>query len=340
MADTSAETPDAGKKKASKKKASKKTAKKRSSRRGRAEPASRGLAAQEVGTGEASVQVVALREHIVADGGAVLSTYRDPLGGHWQVFAALPLDKIEPTPFQRDLSVTHAKRMTDVIDKLGRFLDPVITVRTDDGKYWTPNGLHRLTAMSNLGARSVVALVLPDFRVCYQILALNTEKAHNLKEKSLEVIRMARSLASLEAEPEAHYQLEFEDPIFLTVGVCYEQRPRFSGSVYSPVLKRCDAFMDQSLSDALIRREAWAEKLLAIDDGVAAAVKGLKARGFDSPYLKNFVVARVNPVRFSKGSAEMEPTLEKMLAKITAFDVGGVKEEQIAASGGAPAGDD
>ena len=48
--------------------------------------------------------------------------------------------------------------------------------------------------MRRLGAKSITALVVPDREVAWQILALNTEKAHNLKERSLEVIRIYRGL--------------------------------------------------------------------------------------------------------------------------------------------------
>src|SRR3989449_3651500 len=127
-----------------------------------------------------------LRETIAADGGTVLGAYRDPLGGNWQILAALPLDRVEPTPYQRDLSEAHVARLAAAIDKLDRFLDPVIAVRAADGKYWTPNGYHRLGALRQLGARSIVALVVPEPSVAHRILALNTEKAHNLREKALE----------------------------------------------------------------------------------------------------------------------------------------------------------
>jgi len=68
---------------------------------------------------------------------------------------------VKPTPFQRDLSETHAKRLSDTIGKIGRFLDPIIAVSVGD-EYWTPNGRHRLESMVRLGAKSVTALVLPD----------------------------------------------------------------------------------------------------------------------------------------------------------------------------------
>src|SRR5882762_6861854 len=117
-------------------------------------------------------------------GGFVVGMYKEPLGGHPVLLAVLPIDAIEPTPFQRDLSDTHHKRLADVIAKTGRYLDPVIAVVAPSQGFWTPNGRHRLAAMRRLGARSITALIVVDREVAWQILALNTEKAHNLKERS------------------------------------------------------------------------------------------------------------------------------------------------------------
>ncbi len=136
--------------------------------------------------------VETLGRTIEDDGGTVLAKYRDPLGGNWQILAALPLDKVEPTPFQRDLSESHVARIANAIDKLDRYLDPVIAVPAAGGVlYWSPNGYHRLGAMRELGAKSIVALVVPEPEVAHRILLLNTEKAHNLRERALEVARLA-----------------------------------------------------------------------------------------------------------------------------------------------------
>jgi ParB family chromosome partitioning protein len=329
----------AAKKKTSKKASTKdsgekKTAKKKSTRRKKAEAGSRGLEPSEL-IGDAPDDVEALAKQVKSDGGCVLARYRDPLGGHWQLLASLPIDKLTPSPFQRDLSATHAKRMTEVIDKLDRFLDPVIAVRAESGEYWTPNGLHRLTAMKQLGSKSIVALLVPDFAVVYKILALNTEKAHNLKEKSLEVIRMARSLAALPAESkETDFALEFEEPALLTVGICYEKRPRFSGGAYNPILRRCEAFTEVPLGKSITAREKRADKILELDDLVAEAVKALKARGFDSPYIKTFVVARINPLKGRGDAKPIDDVLDTMLEKIKGFDTSSVKEDEIGAGGG------
>ena len=45
-----------------------------------------------MGSGSPPAAVTRLAEAIENDGGSVLSSYRDPLGGNWQIFAGLPID--------------------------------------------------------------------------------------------------------------------------------------------------------------------------------------------------------------------------------------------------------
>ncbi|MFL5343604.1 MAG: ParB N-terminal domain-containing protein [Hyalangium sp.] len=306
----------------------------RKPRRKKVEPGSKGLSAAEVAS-EAAAQPTELIQAIQQDGGQVLSVYRDPLGAHTVVFAVLPIDKVEPTPYQRDLSEPHVKRLATAMERLDRFLDPVIAVRKD-GKYWTPNGNHRLNASRLLGAKSIVALVLPEEDVAYQILALNTEKAHNLKERSLEVIRMHRGLTGSRAGREADFANLFEEPSFITLGAAYEKRPRFAAGAYNPVVKRMERFLDLPMAEALQVREARANKLLELDDAVARIVTALKDKGFQSPYLKNFVVARLNFLRFKKDDSpvEFDPTVAKMLASAQKFNVDKVNKDDITRMGG------
>ena len=271
------------------------------------------------------------------DGGSVLATYRDPLGGHWQLLAALPIGKVQPTPFQRDLSESHVGRVARAIDKLGRYLDPVIAVPAEDGVYWSPNGFHRLAAMRELGAKSIVALVIPEPEVAHHILLLNTEKAHNLRERALEVVRLAETLALMDERPETEFEGEFEEAALVTLGLCYQENGRFSGSAYHPILRRCDRFLRRSLPDALMERRLRADKLLELNDLVNEAVAALKAKGMVSPYLKAFVVARINPLRFQrKPTADFDETIDKMLGSARRFDAGKIRTDQIARTGGAP----
>lgn len=305
-------------------------------KKAQAEPLSRGLDARRLAAAAHPAAVDELAERIASDGGAVLGIYRDPLGSHWQILAALPVDKVEPTPFQRDLSDSHVGRLTDAIDRLDRYVDPVTAVPTADGLYWTPNGYHRLGAMRRLGAKAIVALVIPEAEVAHRILLLNTEKAHNLREKALEVARLAVALSELDDRPERDYAIEFEEAALITLGFCYEQNGRFAGGAYHPVLKRCDKFLSMKLPRALEVRRERAAKLLELNDAVTAAVASLKSRGFESPYLRAFVVARINPLRFKRGEADFDETIDKMLASARRFDAAKIRADQVARSGGAP----
>jgi ParB family chromosome partitioning protein len=294
----------------------------------RAEPASRGLAPADC----AGAELPELAKRVAELGGAVLATYREPLGGQPTIVAVLPVDRVKPTPFQRDLSDSHAKRLTETIGKVGRFLDPIVAVNVGD-EFWTPNGRHRLESMIRLGAKSITALVLPDPEIQYKILALNIEKAHNLREKSLEVIRMYRAMAPT-GPLESACALEFEEPAFATLGICYEQNGRFSGGAYQPILKRVDGWLEEKLPAALKIREGRAAKLIELDGHVAAAVKALQEKGFKSPYLKAFVVARVNPLRFMKTLPPFDEAIDDILKRASRFNVANVKQEDIASTAG------
>ena len=304
-------------------------------RRKKVAPASVGLTAAQT-KNASGAEVDRLAGQIEDDGGAVLGRYNDPFGGKPVVLAALPVEKVEPTPYQRDPSDAHVKRLMGVIETIGRFLDPIVAIR-DDGQYLTPNGNHRLQALKKLGVRTITALVVPDPQVAFKILALNTEKAHNLREKSLETIRMARALAKMSDDAEKSYAFEFEQPSFLTLGVCYEDRPRLSGGAYQSILRRVDEFLDEPVAKALKERERRGRKILKLDDAVSAAVEKLKARGLTSPYLKPFVVSRVNYTRFSKATSfDFDEALDKIVASAHKFNIDRVKQDDVAKIGGAP----
>ena len=262
---------------------------------------SRGLEAAEVSLSLEDPQIADVAALVRSVGGAPIGAYRDPLGGRALMLASLPLNAVQPTPFQRDLSPAHAKRLAAKIDETAAFLDPLIVVRGEDGKLWTPNGRHRLAAGKSLGLKQITVLISADETLAYKILALNTEKAHNLKDRSLEVIRMARNLAKRQSHAkEAQFSAEFESADLLTLGVVYEQASRFAGGAYSSLLKKVDRFSDRTLAVSLRAREGYASRLLQIDAQTKKIIAGLQAKGFKSPYLRNYVVARINPVRFHK----------------------------------------
>ena len=306
---------------------------KKTIRRRKATPASVGLTAAETReTGGPEIDRLAAQ--VEADSGAVVGRYSDPFGGTPLMVVALPVDRVEPTPYQRDASDAHVKRLMGVIETIGRFLDPIVVIR-EDGRYFTPNGNHRLQALKKLGVKTVMALLVPDPDVAFKILALNTEKAHNLREKSLETIRMARALAKRSDAAENSFAFEFEQPAFLTLGICYEERLRLSGGAYQSILRRVDRFLDEPIATAIKERDRRGKKILKLDDAVSAAVEKLKAKGLTSPYLKPFVVSRVNYTRFSKATSfDFDEALDKIIASAAKFNVDRIRQEDVAKSGG------
>jgi len=121
--------------------------------------------------------------------------------------------------------------------------------------------------MRRLGAKSITALVVAEREVAWQILALNTEKAHNLKERSLEVIRIYRGLVDEDgSRPESGSAFYLDQAALVTLGVCYERVARFGGGAYHPILRRLEAFSDEPLRSALKHHEKRASMVLDLEE--------------------------------------------------------------------------
>jgi ParB family chromosome partitioning protein len=278
-----------------------------------------------------SKQAVALAEQIESDGGHALAIYREPIGDHWQIFCLLPMAKVEATPYQRDLSPAHVKRLLSVVKKLDRFIDPIVVTSPRAGVYWTPNGNHRRAVLEKLKAASVPAIAIPEHEVTYEILALNTEKAHNLKEKSLEVIRMYRGLVAEEpSRGEEDYAFQFEAAHFITLGLLYDANKRFAGGAFAPILRRVDKFLRGTFPKTLPEREERAALVRRADEVLGDVVARLKKRGLSHPYVKNFVLSRTTPLtRQRKTLPSFDQTFKKLTANLEEFDVAKVRYEDI-----------
>jgi ParB family chromosome partitioning protein len=275
--------------------------------------------------------LLALAEQVERDGGLPLALYREPVGDHWHIFCLLPTGKVEPTPYQRDLSPTHAKRLQEVVKKIDRFVDPIVVMSPKPGLYWTPNGNHRRTVLQKLKATMVPGILVPEAEVAFQILALNTEKAHNLKEKSLEVIRMYRGLVADEPESsEEDYAFQFEAPHLITLGLLYEKNKRFAGGAFAPILRRVDKFLKGRFPKTLEEREARAELVRAADEALTDVVAKIKKRGINHPYVKNYVLARATPLtRARKTLPSFEQTFRKLRDALEDFDASKVRYDDV-----------
>ena len=304
----------------------------------KAKAGTRGLTPAETRLDELTGTAREVAERVESAGGHLLGAYSDPLGKQPVLVAILPIDSVEPTPFQRDLSQVHHRKLADVLDRTGMFLDPIIAVTAPEKGFWTPNGMHRLMAMRRLGARSITALVVPKREIAWQILALNTEKAHNLREKSLEVIRIYRGLLDEDASrAESGFAFYLEEASLVTLGICYQQNGKFAGGAYNPIVRRLETFSDEPIAKAIKRHEKTAELLMDLDARVTEAVKKLKEKGFVSPYLRTFVVARINPLRWIQGDPPpLEEVLKTMRDRAARFNVDKIKQSDLANMGGAP----
>ncbi len=280
---------------------------------------------------EPTKQTITLAEQIERDGGRALGIYQEPVGEHWQIFCLLPMAKVEPTPYQRDLSPAHVKRLQEVVKKIDRFVDPIVVMSVKPGLYWTPNGNHRRAVLEKLKSKMVPAILVPEPEVAFQILALNTEKAHNLKEKSLEVIRMYRGL--IKEEPDAGeeaYAFQFESAHFITLGLLYEENKRFAGGAFAPMLRRVDKFLKGTFPRTYKEREERAALVEQADEALGRVVAKLKKRGINHPYVKNFVLARTTPLtRQRKTLPSFDQTFKKLAENLEAFDVSKVRYEDI-----------
>jgi ParB family transcriptional regulator, chromosome partitioning protein len=292
---------------------------------------------------EPSRQSQDLAAQVERDGGRVLALYQEPVGEHWQIFCLLPRARCEASPYQRDLSPTHVKRLTESIKRLDRFVDPIVVISPRPGVYWTPNGNHRRTVLDKLKADFIPAILVVEPEMVFEVLPLNVEKAHNLKEKSLEVIRMYRALVKEEPETtEEKWTFQFESPHFITLGLLYEQNKRFAGGAFAPILRRVDKFLKQTLPKGLETRTERADLVREADTALGVAVAKVKKRGINHPYVKNYLLARTTPLtRARKTLPSFEQTFKKLRDNLEEFDVSKVRYDDIQRSSimGAPAGE-
>lgn len=281
---------------------------------------------------EIPAEIQQLIQQVEADGGVVWAVYPEPYARRWQLLVELPLDRVEPTPYQRDLSPHHVERLKAVIQEIGRFIDPIVAVRTPDGRYWTPNGNHRREAMVRLGARTIMAILIPDPTVAYHILGLNTEKAHNLREKALEVLRMYQTLRGEHPEaPERAFSFQFEEAYLITLGLLYDRKDRFAGAGYVPILRKVDRFLDMPMREAIAERERRAQVIEAIDQLVEPILDALREKGIRYPFLKQAVLSQVNPIRRKRiVTMSFDEVMARIREGLSRYNVEAVTAEELA----------
>ncbi len=124
----------------------------------------------------------------------------------------------------------------------------------------------------------------------------------------------------------------------MTLGFCYEKKSSFAGGAYHPVVRRLETFEDEPLKNVVKQHEKRAAMVLELEEKVSTVVQRLKDRGLTSPYLRTFVVARINPLRWIKGQPPpLEDVLKTMRDRAAKFNVEKILQEDLASMAGAAA---
>jgi len=98
-----------------------------------------------------------------------------------------------------------------------------------------------------------------------------------------------------------------------------------------------DRFSVRTLAASLREREGFASRLLEIEAQAKRIIQMLQKRGFKSPYLRNYIVARINPVRFHKSKKgdsrppmPLAQALTRMAAAAKSFKIESVSNAELA----------
>ena len=137
--------------------------------------------------------------------------------------------------------------------------------------------------------------------------------------------------------PESDFAFYLEEAALVTLGLCYEKKGNFAGGAYHPILRRLENFSEEPLRQAIKQHQKRAELVFDLEEKVSAVVAKLKQRGLVSPYLRAFVVARINPLRWIKGEPPpLEEVLKTMRDRASRFNVEKTKQQDLISVAGAP----
>jgi ParB family chromosome partitioning protein len=222
-------------------------------------------------------------------------------------FKILPIEKLTVISHQRKPSTYHIKHLSNSIERIG-FIVPIIVVESDDGNYKIIDGQHRYLAAQELGIRELPAIVVPQ-KLTQLMMNLNIEKELNIREKSYVAINIYRQHFEMkpemiESDPEIIDSIE--QAYCVTLGIGYEKQEKLAGSSFESILKKCDFFLDEKLSDALKIREARAEKVLQANFLVKEIAQKLKEMGKWHPYVYQQIISYANPYKRKRLPVEFD----------------------------------
>jgi ParB family chromosome partitioning protein len=242
--------------------------------------------------------------------------FRDPASRRGLQFAVLPMTKLEVISHQRKASDAHVKRVAGSIERVG-FLAPVVVVERDGG-YLVIDGQHRFLAAKELGLRRIPAVIAPR-DVARRMITLNVEKEPNIRERSAVALAIYTELVDAEpdlGEDDAEVADAVQQAHNVTLGLAYKASGRLAGSLYEPILRRCDGFMDEPLAEALPIREARAGRVVEAHRLVREVTDRLKEAGAWHEFAGAQIISYANPLKRARKQHSFDQTFDKLIAKL------------------------
>ncbi len=243
--------------------------------------------------------------------------FKDPAKRRNVTFAVVPITKVDVISHQRKPSDTHVKRVIDSIERVG-FLTPLVVVEDGDDGLHIIDGQHRYLAAKELGLKRVPVMVVP-LDIANRMLALNVEKEPNIRERSAVALSIYRELVERHPtmkEDDAEVVDSVQHAHYVTLGLAYAEYGRLAGSQYESILKKCDGYLEQPLSECLPIREGRAAKLVEAHRLVRAVSDALKESGAWHEFVGAQIVSYANPLKRARKQHSFDETFDKMIKKL------------------------
>ncbi len=278
-----------------------------------------------------------VRERVVKEGGEIIGTYKDPLGGGCaaRLHPAHRESRAHAVPARPFATCTTRSSRTSST-RPASFSIPIIASprrRKASGRRTAAPADGDAAARREVDHRAGGAQArdrLADPR------AQHREGAQPAREVARSDPHLSRADRRGPKRAESGFSFYLEEASFVTLGICYEKNGKFAGGAYNSIVRRLEKFSDEPIGKALKAHEKHAEMLMELDARVAEVVTKLKAKGFVSPYLRAFVVARINPLRWIQGDPPpLEEVLKTMRERAAKFNTEKIKQEDLASAGGA-----
>lgn len=246
--------------------------------------------------------------------------FKDPHKRQTVELQIVPTTRLEVIGHQRNARPSHVANLVASIEKIG-FIVPLVAVEAgSNGKprFLVIDGQHRLQAAREVGIGKLPVLVVPQ-RLAPRMMNLNVEKDLNIREKAVVALGIYRTF--LETQPttkenEPDVEESLERAYYVTLGLAYEGPGRLSGSLFEPLLKKCDHFMRRTIENSMEERERRASRVIEANTAVKSVVDQAKEMGAFHQYFQYQLISSVDPFKRKRGRQNFDEMFDKVIAKL------------------------